>query len=104
MELLGKSNKGLRDFCESLGEPAYRGGQIYHALYAERKSDVQQMTNLPGPVRQRLAAEAPVTLPCVKHRYTSHDKSLRYLVALSDDNDGGRQGSPSVESEFYAHA
>ena len=41
MELLGKSKNELRDFCVALGEPAYRGGQIYHALYAERKSSVR---------------------------------------------------------------
>jgi len=37
MELLGKSKSDLRDFCASLGEPAYRGAQLYHALYAEQK-------------------------------------------------------------------
>jgi len=100
MELLGKSKKELRDVCESLGEPAYRGGQIYHALYAERKSDVRQMTNLPARFRQQLAAEAQVTLPGVKQRYTSHDKSVRYLLALSDENDGGRQRPASVEAVF----
>jgi 23S rRNA (adenine2503-C2)-methyltransferase len=100
MELLGKSKKELRDFCESLGEPAYRGGQIYHALYAERKSDVQQMTNLPAAFRQHLAAGAQVTLPSVKQRYTSHDKSVRYLFALSDENDGGRPRPASVEAVF----
>src|SRR5579864_9736187 len=44
MELLGKSKNELRDFCTTLGEPAYRGGQINHALYAERKSEVRQVT------------------------------------------------------------
>ena len=41
MELLGKSKNKLRDFCVSLGEPAYRGSQLYHALYAERKFSVR---------------------------------------------------------------
>src|SRR6266852_1501368 len=84
MELLGKSKDELRDLCQSLGEPAYRGGQIYHALYAERKFDVQQMTNLPAAFRQRLAAEAQITLPTVRQRYVSQDGSMRYLFALHD--------------------
>src|SRR5713101_1475068 len=84
MELLGKSKDELRDLCQSLGEPAYRGGQIYHALYAERKFDVQQMTNLPAAFRQRLAAEAQITLPTVRQRYVSLDGSMRYLFALHD--------------------
>src|SRR5258708_15371202 len=84
MELLGKSKNELRDLCQSLGEPTYRGGQIYHALYAERKFDVQQMTNLPAAFRQRLAAEAQITLPTVRQRYVSQDGSMRYLFALHD--------------------
>jgi len=101
MELLGKSKNELRDLCQSLGEPAYRGGQIYHALYAERKSDVRQMTNLPAAFRQRLAAEAQITLPSVKQRYTSQDGSIRYLFALPDgSSDSDKQRPASVEAVF----
>ena len=46
--LLGKSGDELREFVEALGEPPYRGAQIYHALYAERRRDFAQMTNLPA--------------------------------------------------------
>src|SRR5260370_41558920 len=65
MELLGKSKNELRDLCQSLGEPTYRGGQIYYALYAERKIDVQQMTNLPAAFLQVRPAEGQITLPTV---------------------------------------
>jgi len=36
MELLGKSKEELREFCVALGEPAFRGAQIYHGLYSEK--------------------------------------------------------------------
>jgi 23S rRNA (adenine2503-C2)-methyltransferase len=81
-ELLGKSKNELREFCAGLGEPAYRGGQIYHALYAERKFDVARITNLPVALRERLAGEARITLPAVRQRYASQDGSVRYLFAL----------------------
>jgi 23S rRNA (adenine2503-C2)-methyltransferase len=84
MELLGKSKEELRAYCEALGEPAYRGGQIYHTLYAERKFDFAQMTNLPAALRERLAQEARVTLPEVKKRFVSSDGSVRYLFGLND--------------------
>jgi 23S rRNA (adenine2503-C2)-methyltransferase len=84
MELLGKSKEELREFCATLGEPAYRGGQIYHALYAERKFDFAQMTNLPAALRERLAKEARITVPRVKQRFTSADGSVRYLLALNE--------------------
>jgi 23S rRNA (adenine2503-C2)-methyltransferase len=83
MELLGKSREELRAFCSALGEPAYRGGQIYHALYAERRFDFARMTNLPAALRERLAKEARVTLPEVKQRFASADGSVRYLFGLS---------------------
>ena len=48
VNLLGKSAEELRAFLQSLGEPAYRGAQIYHALYAERRFEFAAMTNLPA--------------------------------------------------------
>ena len=90
MELLGKSKEELREMCAGMEEPAYRGGQIYHALYAERKSDFAQMTNLPASLRERLAAEATVTLPVVKQRFASSDGSVRYLFALGGKEEEGK--------------
>ncbi|HTQ60813.1 MAG TPA: 23S rRNA (adenine(2503)-C(2))-methyltransferase RlmN [Candidatus Solibacter sp.] len=84
MELLGKSKEELRAMCAVMGEPAYRGGQIYNALYAERKFDVALMTNLPATFRERLAAEATSTLPVVKQRFSSSDGSVRYLFELNE--------------------
>jgi 23S rRNA (adenine2503-C2)-methyltransferase len=81
-ELLGKSKEELREFCAALGEPAFRGAQIYHALYSERKFDVGQITNLPAALRERLSTEARVTLPEVRQRFASADGSVRYLFEL----------------------
>jgi len=82
MELLGKSKEELRAWCAGLGEPAYRGAQIYHALYAERKFDIARMTNLPAALRERLSSEAQISLPEVKQRFFSADGSVRYLFGL----------------------
>ena len=89
VELLGKSKEELRAFCTGLGEPAYRGGQIYHALYAERRFDFARMTNLPAALRERLAKKACITLPEVKQRFVSSDGSVRYLVGLTDVEERG---------------
>ena len=83
MELLGKSREELQAYCKTLGEPAYRGEQIYHALYAERKFDVASFTNLPAALREKLRQEAAVSLPVVRQRYESSDGSVRYLFRLS---------------------
>jgi len=88
MELLGKSLEELRAYCKNLGEPEYRGGQIYHALYAERKFHAAGMTNLPGALREKLAREASITLPEVRRRYISKDGSVRYLFGIGEEGKG----------------
>jgi 23S rRNA (adenine2503-C2)-methyltransferase len=82
INLLGKSIEELRAFTESLGEPSYRGAQIYHALYAERRFDIAAMTNLPAPLRERLTREAAITLPQILRRYRSSDGTVRYVLTL----------------------
>ena len=102
MELLGKSKNELRDFCVSLGEPAYRGGQLYHALYAERKFSVREISNLPAALRERLATESTITSPTVRQTYASQDGSVRYLFGLSDSGADAKKksGPASVEAVF----
>ena len=74
----------MRALLESLGEPGYRGAQIYHALYAERRFDFGAMTNLPAALRERLAREASIELPRVVRRHRSLDGTMRYVLALGD--------------------
>jgi 23S rRNA (adenine2503-C2)-methyltransferase len=102
MELLGKSKEELRDFSVALNEPAYRGGQIYHALYAERKFAVREISNLPAALRERLVAETTITLPTVRQTYASRDGSVRYLFGLADSgaDEKRKSGPASVEAVF----
>src|SRR5580658_4847071 len=96
IELVGKSVEELRALAESWGEPAYRGDQLYHALYAERRFDISQITNLPADLRARLAAETTVRLPRIARKYLSTDGSIRYLLSLE-----GEAGAPvQVEAVF----
>jgi 23S rRNA (adenine2503-C2)-methyltransferase len=88
VELLGKSLEELRAFAAALGEPAYRGAQVYHALYAERRFEFVAMSNLPAAFRARLAQEASITLPRVIRRFVSADGSVRYLLALAAPENG----------------
>ena len=74
MNLLGKSKDELRALLESLGEPGYRAAQIYHALYAERRSDFAAMSNLPAALRGRLAREASIEFPRVGRRHPCYLK------------------------------
>jgi len=83
VELLGQTAEQLRELAASLGEPAYRGAQIYHALYAERRFAVAAMTNLPAALRAQLERDTTVTLPRIARRFVSADGSVRYLLSLT---------------------
>src|SRR5579862_4273476 len=100
MELLGKSADELRAWMQAIGEPAYRGAQIYHALYAERRFAFDAMTNLPAALRTRLADAASIRVPEIVRRYRSADGTVRYLLRpqLSDLPDG--ESAPRIETVF----
>ncbi len=72
----------LRELLTQMGEPAYRGAQLYHALYAERRFGFSQMANLPAVLRERLARDTCIALPQILKRYRSNDGTTRYLLAL----------------------
>src|SRR5580704_10763630 len=98
--LLGKSPQELRIFLETLGEPAYRGAQIYHALYAERRFDFARMTNLPAKLRERLAREAVIALPQIMRKHISADGTIRYVLALDAlaEDSAGKDSQKTVRS------
>jgi 23S rRNA (adenine2503-C2)-methyltransferase len=93
VNLLGMSQDELRGLVVSMGEPAYRGGQIYHALYAEKQFDVQAMSNLPVALRERLASEASVRLPKIVRTYRSGDGTVRYVLGLEGGATAASSGS-----------
>jgi 23S rRNA (adenine2503-C2)-methyltransferase len=95
-DLLGKSAVELAELALALGEPAYRGSQIYHALYGERRFELAQITNLPASFRERLSAQAAIRLPRIERRYTSADGSVRYLLSVESSADAPVQ----VEAVF----
>ncbi|HKS66444.1 MAG TPA: 23S rRNA (adenine(2503)-C(2))-methyltransferase RlmN [Candidatus Acidoferrales bacterium] len=94
--LLGKSAEELREFAQSLGEPAYRGAQIYRALYAERRLDVTSMTNLPLELRKRLLCESEVALPRIRRAYASDDGTVRYVLSLPEHGAGARSAAETT--------
>ena len=83
-ELPGLPLDHLRRLAEAWGEPAYRGNQLYHALYVEKKLDFEQIPNLPRAFRAKLQQEATATLPAIEKRYLSTDGTVRYLLRLAD--------------------
>ncbi|MBI4462974.1 MAG: bifunctional tRNA (adenosine(37)-C2)-methyltransferase TrmG/ribosomal RNA large subunit methyltransferase RlmN, partial [Acidobacteria bacterium] len=96
IDLLGLSQEELRRLAADWGEPAYRGSQLYHALYAERRCDFSALSNLPRDLRARLSQQARVGLPTIARKYSSSDGTIRYVLRLADGQ--------SIEAVFIPEA
>jgi 23S rRNA (adenine2503-C2)-methyltransferase len=66
------------------GLPAFRGRQIYRALYARGVSSFEEMTDLPRELRRELARDFKIKRPSVLSKHVSADGTVKHLVALAD--------------------
>ncbi len=64
-------------------QPAYRTGQVWQGLY-EHGLRPEEMTNLPRPVRERLAAALPPSLEVVADSVSSDHQTVKWLWSAPD--------------------
>ena len=84
IQLVGLSQPEVISFVETLGEPAYRGRQLFAALQHRRLRSFDEMTDLPKELRLRLNDVArPATL-IIESQYASSDGTRRYLMKTHD--------------------
>jgi 23S rRNA (adenine2503-C2)-methyltransferase len=84
-ELLGLTLRELTDFAEESGQPAYRGRQLFEALYRQRFGDAREISTLPREFRQSLEQEGlSLVVPAVEHKFLSSDGTVRYLIGFAD--------------------
>ena len=84
LHLTGHARGELERFAESLGEPAYRGRQLFAALQRRRLRSFEEMTDLPKALRERLGEAATASTLTVEERYTASDGTRRYLLKTHD--------------------
>jgi 23S rRNA (adenine2503-C2)-methyltransferase len=82
--LVGLTATELSQLMESLGEPSYRGKQIYRAIYARRQFSFEEMTELSTRLRGRLEDVAQISLPQLDTTQISRDGTRKYLLELRD--------------------
>jgi 23S rRNA (adenine2503-C2)-methyltransferase len=84
VELVGLNQTELQDYVGTLGEPAYRGRQLFNALQHRRLRSFEEMTDLPKDLRTRLEQIARASTLTVESRYISEDGTRRYLMKTHD--------------------
>ena len=104
--LLGLNLQELTDLAIGSGQPAYRGQQLFDAVYRQKIERLDRVSTLPLEYRARLAEQGwGVGLPRIARKFVSSDGTLRYLIELSDgetvetvwmpEGDGGESGDGS---------
>lgn len=85
LHLTGLSQAELVAFAEGLGEPAYRGRQIFGALQQRRLRSFAEMTDVPKSLREKLRESASAATLTVESRYISGDGTRRYVLKTHDN-------------------
>ena len=107
----GLETAALSEQMVRAGEPAWRGHQVAEAIYRQHVTDLDGITTLPKPLRQRLTNEGwQVGRPRISQVFTSVDGTERYLVqgqgidALTvetvwmPEGDDGEQGDDGLDA------
>ena len=85
-DLKSMTEAEVTDTLRAMGEPAFRGKQVFSWLHRGAAS-YDDMTNLPKALREKLAAEHPFTVPAVERKQVSaQDGTIKYLWRLADGN------------------
>ena len=113
--LLGLDLQELTALVVDAGEPAYRGRQLFDALYRQRVASADQVSTLPQEFRRQLVeGTLPIGLPKIDKKFVSTDGTVRYLIALVDgqtvetvwmpEGDGGESGDGSEAGDDAGNA
>ena len=86
VDILSMALEQLLSLAQQLGQPAFRGRQIFSWLHQKRVSDFSEMSDLPAALREQLERQAYITTLKEVTRKTSGDGTVKFLFALPDGN------------------
>ena len=86
IDIKSMSQGEMTDFLRELGEPAFRGKQIFTWLHRGITS-FDDMSNISKALRQKLQEHCYITAPAVARKQVSRlDGTMKYLWRLRDAN------------------
>lgn len=86
IDLKNLPQKAIVDFIRSLGEPAFRGRQIFSWLYRPGIDSFEQMSDISLAFRARLQEIAIISQLTLQAREESTDGAVKYAFSLDDGN------------------
>ncbi|MCZ6592270.1 MAG: 23S rRNA (adenine(2503)-C(2))-methyltransferase RlmN, partial [Alphaproteobacteria bacterium] len=85
--LIGMSRDEMAAAMAELGEPRFRGDQLFQWVYNRGVADFDAMTNMAKPLRTALAERFSISRPAVSHDLDSIDGTHKWLIKLADGNE-----------------
>ena len=74
----------LEEYMTAMGEPAYRGRQVYQWIYKRQTGSFYEMSDLPKSARQKLDEIALISIPRVLKQRAASDGTRKFLLELED--------------------
>ena len=81
-DLLALDEQEMTALMRDIGEPPYRGRQLFEWVHEKGARSFDAMTNLPAALRQRLAAEVQIGTLVETRRQTATDGTIKTLLQL----------------------
>ncbi|MEG1592816.1 MAG: 23S rRNA (adenine(2503)-C(2))-methyltransferase RlmN [Oscillibacter sp.] len=86
LDLKSMSLPEITDFLKSIGEPGFRGKQVFIWLH-KGVTSFDEMSNLSKSLRDKLKSTCEITVPKVAQKQISkQDGTIKYLWELGDEN------------------
>ena len=86
IDLKSMTLEELSGFLRSMGEPAFRGRQVFTWLH-KGVSSFDEMSNLSKALREKLKEQCILTVPRVaKKQVSARDGTIKYLWQMADGN------------------
>ncbi len=83
--LFGINRDECQEIMVSLGQPAYRGKQLYEWLYQKKAASLDECTNLPKSLRERLKENFDIDHGKIEQEQRDHqDGTSKFLIRFSD--------------------
>jgi 23S rRNA (adenine2503-C2)-methyltransferase len=85
LHLIGLTSEELSQYLKELGEPSYRGKQLFKALHERRLLSFEEITDLPKALRDKLSQETIASALTLESRFIASDGTRRYLMKTRDN-------------------
>lgn len=86
IDLKSMTPEEITELLCSMGEPAFRGRQVFSWLHRGVTS-FEEMSNLSKDLRRKLAEQCRITVPqAVRRQVSAEDGTIKYLWKLGDGN------------------